>query len=256
MLDHGVRAAVELLNTIDGVTTRASCEGQSNAAGHTHSDLAYVAFAFPLPARLQSYLIAELDMIARVDDDAVYSRWPQQNREFLTQLGHAIRGYKRREMRRRRQTATYLLSQLRSRLGAKAASGQEVTAILCLRCAALVVSPHHCAGAVLPLLHWPSGLDGEWFDDFLKRPDNRLDAGLRAALGTDELESRARRGDFGSQFRRRWLQYRSERAHLQMTQGLRAGIQQARKTGIDVDVTFDGRHARFTWSRAAGRASR
>jgi hypothetical protein len=256
MLDRGVRAAVELLNTIDGVTTRASCEGHSSAGGHTHSDLAYVAFAYPLPARLQSYLIAELDMVARVDDDAVYCRWPRQNREFLMRLGDAVRRDKRGEVRRRRQTAACLLSQLRARLAARAVSGQEATASLCLRCAALVVSPHRCAGTALPLLRWPPGLDGAWFDDFVKRPENSLDAGLRSALGTDELELRARRGDFGEQFRRRWLRYRRERAHLQMTEGLRAGIQQARKTGIDVDVIFDRRHARFSWSRAAGRASR
>jgi hypothetical protein len=134
ILDRGVRAAVELLNSIDGVTTRASCEGQSQAQGHRHSDLAYIAFAFPLPTRLQNFLIAKLDMIARVEDDAVYCRWPRENPRFLTRLNDAVRLYKRRERRQRREATECSFSKLRSRLVDKASDGQETTASLCLRC--------------------------------------------------------------------------------------------------------------------------
>jgi hypothetical protein len=249
-LDRGVRAAVELLNGIDGVTTRASCEGGSEAAGHRHSDLAYVAFAFPLPARLQSHLVAELDMIARVEDDAVYCRWPDRNRDFLARLTDSVRRYKRRERRQRREAAECVLGKLRSRLAARIRRGQEVKASLCLRCRDLILAPHPCAGPVIAMLDWPADLSDQWFGKFLEEPGNALEASLRSRFNDAELEARARRGDFGEQFRRRWLRHRGDRTYLQMIQGLRAGIQRIRQSGADVDVCFDARGARFTWGVA------
>jgi hypothetical protein len=246
-LDPGVRRVVARLNAIDGVTTRASCEGASNSRGHNHSDLAYVAFEYPLPLRFEAYLVVALEMIGRVEEDAVYSRWPRSNGDFLDALARAAKDYRRRQRRRHSTIVRCNLSKLRSRLAVRLAAGRDVIAAACLSCRALVVSPHRCDGETRVLLRWPAGSEARWFAEFLAQPGNELDADVVAVLGSSELERRTRAGDFGAAFQRRWARYRTELTKVLLTRSLRAGVAQLRCSGVDLDVSFDEAYARLTW---------
>jgi hypothetical protein len=99
----------------------------------------------------------------------------------------------------------------------------------------------------MELLSWPADSQAAWFAAFVAQPGNELERDLIASLATDELERRARRGDFGATFRRRWLRYRNDEAKQQVTRSLRAGVEAHRRAGCDLDVLFDGQYARFTW---------
>jgi hypothetical protein len=246
-LDPGVRLAVAQLNGIDGVTTRASCEGHGTTDGGRHSDLAYVAFEYPLPPRFQAFLIEALEMFARVEDDAIYSRWPESNGDFLENLERAARRYRVRQRRQKHPAVRCRLTKLRSRLATRVMAGREATASICLECRGLVVGPHACGGRAMRLLSWPAGSQATWFGSFLAEPGNDLGHDVAAVLGNAELERRARRGDFGVHFRRRWLRYRNDTANREITRSLRAGVEALRRTGSDLDVRFDAEYAHFTW---------
>lgn len=247
LLDPGVRVAVARLNGIAGVTTRASCEGHGTTPGGRHGDLAYVAFEYPLPPGFQAFLVEALEMFARVEEDAVYSRWPEGNRRFLARLQQAAQRYRSRQRRQRYQAVRCQLAKLRSRLATRVIAGRNVTASICLKCRGLVISPHACEGKAMELLSWPAGSQAGWFAAFLAEPGNALGDDLVASLGHDELERRARQGDFGATFRRRWLRYRNETAKRQITSSLRAGVEALRRAGSDLDILFDAQYARFTW---------
>ena len=247
-LDPGVRRAVVRLNAIEGVTTRASCEGAGERREHRHSDLAYVAFAYPMPLRFEAFLIAELEMTGRVEEDAVYSRWPDANGDFLDALASAARRYRIRQRRRHDTSVRCNLSKLRSRLATRLAGGRDAIAAACLSCRALVIHPHRCDGETRVLLHWPAGSEVAWFSEFLAQPGNQLDEDLVAALGSAELERRTRAGDFGVAFQRRWSRYRAEAMKGRLTWSLRAGIAQLRRAGVDLDVSFEADTARLTWA--------
>lgn len=251
MLDPGVRTSVELLNSIDGVTTRASCEGEGSTRVHRHSTLAYVGFAYPLPPRFQEFLVSELGMIARVDDEAIYCRWPADNRHFLERLAAVTLGYKRRHCAALRESLTAPLSEIQSHLLARSADGSETVISACRTCPAFVVGPHGCRTA-LALVRWQA-TSAQIFRDFVDQPDNQLDPVLLATVGAEELEERTRRGDFGASFRGRWLRYHGKRTRSEMIAALRDGVRQQRRAGKDVDVLFDARYARVTWQRGRSR---
>jgi hypothetical protein len=248
MLDPGVREPVELLNSIDGVATRASCEGQGTAPLDPHSVLAYVTFKYPLPPRFQEFLVTELGMLGRVDDDAIYCRWPPENRHFLELLGTAAKRYKQRNRGGRRRPLVASLSELQSHLLAFSAGGNETVITACRMCSRLVIGPHSCRGGVR-ILRWAPASTDSIFRDFVELPDNRLDAGLVAAVATDELQRRTDRGDFGAAFRRRWARYQRTRLRQEIIAALRAGVRQLRRAGKDLDVHFDAHHARVTWGQ-------
>jgi hypothetical protein len=250
-LDPGVREPVELLNSIDGVTTRASCEGQGAAPLHRHSMLAYVSFAYPLPLQLQESLVAELGMIARVDDDAIYCRWPSANRQFLERLRSVVLEYTQRNRSAGRSSLVAPLSELQSRLLSRRAEGKEAVISACRCYPTLVLEPHGCR-TTLALLRWLPPSSAEIFRDFVAVADNRLDPGLVAALGVDELQKRARRGDFGPSFRRRWLHFHGRRTRHEIIVALRNGVQDLRRSGKDLDILFDNRCARVTWRTRSG----
>jgi len=246
MLDPGVREPVEVLNSIDGVTTRASCEGQGSAPLHPHSALAYVTFKYPLPPRFQEFLITELGMIGRVDDDAIYCRWPPENRQFLELLGIAAKRYKQRNRTALRSALVAPLSELQSHLLSFSAGGNEAVITACRTCSRLAVGPHSCRSSVA-ISRWAPASADAIFRDFVELPDNRLEEDLVAALGTAELQCRTNRGDFGPAFRRRWGHYHRLRRRQEIIAALRCGVQQLRRAGKDLDVLFDAHHARVTW---------
>src|SRR5262245_60514589 len=102
---------------------------------------------------------------------------------------------------------------------------------VCQPCRALVFEPHACVAGKLTLLSWPPKTLEQSFGDFVVRDENRLDQTLVAVLGVGELEERARRGDFGAAFRRRWLNYQRTRARREIIDALRNGVQKLRQTG-------------------------
>jgi hypothetical protein len=125
--------------------------------------------------------------------------------------------------------------------------GENAVLSVCQRCRALVFEPHTCVDGKLTLLSWPSGAFEQWFGDFVARDENQLDPTLVTVLGVAELEERARRGDFGTVFRERWLRYQRARARQQIIAALRDGVQKLRQSGSDVDIGFDARSARLSW---------
>ena len=246
-IDVGVRDAVEQLNRIPGVTTRASCEGAGHEpAPHRHGDLAYVLFRHPLPLRLHDCLLAHLDAVSRLEDDGIFSRWPDHNREFLDQLARVARAYQRDAP----DGATVLrwpLPKLRARLARAVARRQIARVSLCLDCVALVAAPHADTHRCLLLLSVPADQQERWFAEFVVQAGNALDATLIAQDGWQQTLARATRGDFGATFLRRWLRHRARMIADLTTRQLYRGAQEARRQRVDLDFFFDDTHAVFTW---------
>ena len=95
-LDQGVRKVVLLLNGIPGVRTTFSCEGSRDpGAADKHSCLAYVLARDPFPRELIGFLLRELAGVARVEEQCVYSLWPERNQIFCARLLSALRHYRR-----------------------------------------------------------------------------------------------------------------------------------------------------------------
>lgn len=247
-LDIGVRLAVARLNEIEGVITRASCEGHDEPRDRRHADVAYVAFEHVLPPSFQEFLISDLGMLGRIEADAVYSRWPEHNRRFLERLCEAAERYRALRRSQSHQRTRCRLARLRSRLAAAAVGGRRVHVGLCLECRALVVGSHRCAGKSIDLLAWPASRQDDWFRAFLTEGRNRLSADVTARLSADELERRARRGDFGSSFGRRWLRYRNHAAEQDIVRSLRATIEELRAGGMDIDIAFTADDVCLSWS--------
>lgn len=251
-LDAGVRNAVDLLNAIDGVATRASCEGRGAATRHPHSTLAYVTFEYPLPLRLQAFLVAQLGALGRVDDDRIYCRWPGENKRFLTLLSDASERYASFNADPPIGSVAVRLTELRSRLQARGVVGKEIVVSVCASCAVLAVGAHDCGTLQRDLLHWPTGQSEVWFADFLAQVDNRLEPTLLGQLGAVELEERTRRGAFGAAYRRRWLRYHNARAQQQIVSALGDGVRALRAAGGDFDLVFAAGSARIIWRDEGG----
>ncbi len=243
-IDAGVRDAVALLSRIPGVTTRASCEGAgSGSLRRRHADLAYVALRYPMPPRLQDFLVEQLDAIARVECDGIYSRWPAKNPAFLRRLEGAARAY----VSRPAHTLRWPLSKLRARLARSVSRGEDLHIGLCRVCADLVDARHDVSHELVLLLHVPADQHVRWFADFAHQPHNTLDTDLVARDGWEELAMRTLRGDFGVAFRRRWLRHRARMIAALATEHLRSGTQTARRQGTDIDFFYDGTHAVCAW---------
>ena len=247
-VDVGVRDVVALLNHVPGVSTRASCEGAGRARGrHRHADLAYVLLRYPMPLGLQDFLIAELGSLVRVEDQGIYSRWPNRNHLFLDRLAVALRAYRRQHPLRHYHCLRWPLPRLRARLARELSGGKEVCVGLCLLCRDIVGAPHPLAHRFEPLLELAGDEQARWLAEFVSQPPNFLQSDLIAADGWARVATRTLRGDFGGAFHRRWLRYRARMiAHL-ATQQLRAGVERARRRGEDLDFFYDATHAIFAW---------
>ncbi len=247
-IDVGVRAAVLCLNRIPGVRTRASCEGAGAAAvRHRHSDLAYVLFSNPMPLRLQEFLVEQLQTVARVEGNGIYSRWRAQNRIFLERLEVAARAYLSQRPSDRFRCVRRPLPKLRARLARHVARGQECWMGLCLSCEDLVSEPHLESHRMLRLFMLPADLPARWFAQFASEPQNALQADLIASDGWPQLVARTQRNEFGTAYRRRWLRYRARMVADLTTLHLRTAVEQARRQGADLDFFYDNTHAVFGW---------
>jgi len=247
-IDAGIRDVVVLLNHIPGVLTRASCEGTALTRGrHRHADLAYVLFRYPLPLRLQEFLIDALGELARVDDDGLYSRWPTHNAAFLARLAQVVRNYGSQPDGGRCYSAQWRLAKLRSQLARVVCDHEPARLGLCLQCANLFLLPHIAGHASITLLDLAADQEGRWLESFIKQPQNVLDADLVALSGWEQLAARSQRGDFGDAFHRRWLRYRARMIAALATTDLRTGVQSARRAGKDLDCYYDAARVVLQW---------
>jgi hypothetical protein len=248
-IDIGVREAVDLLNHVPGVRTRASCEGAgTERRRHTHATLAYVAFCHPLPLRLQDFLVAHLGVLARVEDDGVYCRWPMRNGTFLGALASVTRDYLRDAAHERCRSLRWPLARLRAQLARRVVRGHASAIGLCLTCAELVGEPSSHTHQPIPLLRLLPDLHDRWFAEFVAEPRNALEATLIETEGWVRLLARTQRGDFGAAFQRRWLRYRAQCLTDLTTREIRHGVEAARRQGLPIDFFHDGTHAVFIWT--------
>ncbi len=252
-IDVGIREAVELLNHIPGVSTRASCEGAGPQQGrHAHATLAYVAFRHPLPLRLQDFLVTHLGVLARIEDDGIYCRWPMRNRAFLGSLESATRHYLSNAAREQCNSLRWPLARLRAQLARQVVRGHAGAIGLCLGCAELISEPCTDPHQAIPLLHLRPDLHDRWFAAFVAQPGNALESTLIETEGWVRLLARTQRGDFGTTFQRRWLRYRAQRLSDLTTREIRHGVETARRQGLPIDFFHDGTHAVFVWTGTGG----
>jgi hypothetical protein len=248
-IDPRVRLLVEALNQIPGVTTRASCEGAGQSLEtHRHADLAYVAFRQPLPLRFQEFLLTSIGSAARVEDDGVYSRWPERNSAFIASALAATRSYLAQPRPSCRACVCWPLPKLRACLARQLSSGQNFCVQLCLECRDLVFEPHVAAHRPLPLLHCNPEQAALWFTAFTQQPRNALDPMLIAADGWANLVLRTQRGEFSPTFQRRWLRYRARMLGDLATRQMRAGAEGARRKRPDLDFFYTDTQIVFEWT--------
>ncbi len=248
-IDRDVHDVVVLLNHIDGVTTRASCQGAGEHAGlHRHAAAAYVLFRHALPLRLQEFLVAHLGAVARIEDTGIYSRWPARNTAFLDQLLTTARTYLDRQRPGYSHHKSWPLSRLRARLARPIARAQEVHVVLCRDCEDFSFEPHPPSHDRLPVLSLPPNQEAVWFAEFVRQPRNALDPSLIAADGWPQLLARTKRGEFGTAFQRRWLRHRAVMIADLTTHQLRAGVATLRRQGADFDFFYDDTHAVVRWN--------
>lgn len=246
-LDPGVREVIALLNVIPGVATRGSCEGAEHrrVRRRHHGDLAYVSFRHPPPLDLQQFLLAHLDPGARIERDAIYSRWPTANRSFLDDLTTTVRLYLSHTASHPRRYVRRPLAKLRARVAHELSRPHAVQIDLCTTCADIGIAPHPPTHQVIRGLRLTAHQELIWFSAFATQPENALDPALIAADGWPRLLERARRGDFGASFYRRWLRHRARLTADLATLQLRVAAEQARRHGTDVDFYYDQTHAYF-----------
>ena len=245
-IDPGMRRAVLALNRIPGIRTRASCEGCTAEPGpHQHAALAYVALRHPMPLRLQSFLLDRLDRIARVEDDAVYSRWPAYNHDFVAALTAAAGSYLAQGWHRHGMAARRPLTRVRARVARALAVRHDTRIGFCGSCRDLIVEPHPAAHRALLVLPIVADQEIAWFAEFTAQPGNGLDAALIAVDGWTQVMTRALRGDFGQVFRRRWLRHRAARIHDLATRAMRQGVELAHRSVVDIDFFYDETQAVF-----------
>lgn len=247
-IDVGVRDVVALLNAIPGVATRASCEGAGRARSTPrHADLAYVLWRYPIPLVLQDFLLARIDAVARIEPDGLYSRWPADNREFLSRLAAAARAYPGTHHNMGHHLRVPL-AKLRARLARRLTQREPTQIILCRTCNDVVLEPHVATHQTVLLLQVPEDQAAQWFAEFVARSDNRLDPQLIDHEGLEHVVARTHRGDFGAAFYRRWLRYRSSRLADLTTHQLRLSVEALRRDDGRIDFYFDGAHAHVTWA--------
>ncbi len=252
-IDAGVGDVVAVLNHIPGVATRASCEGAgTQPVRHPHAALAYVALRHPMPLQLRDFLADRMGSLARIEDDGIYCRWPENNRAFLASLESAARAYLTRSLHERPNTMRWPLTRLRARVAHEVARGHAVQIALCIPCTDLVTQPHQESHQPVSLLHLAPDLHDRWFAEFVAQPGNTLDPALIATDGWVRLLARTQRGDFGAAFHRRWLRYRARRIADLATQQIRMGVDDARRQGVPLDFFHDATHAVFTWQSSGG----
>jgi hypothetical protein len=250
-IDLRVRELVEALNQVPGVTTRTSCEGRSpGLASHRHADLAYVAFRQPLPLRFQEFLLASVGPVARVEDDGVYSRWPDHNSTFIASAVAATRNYLAQPKPPGHALVCWSLSKLRARLALHLSSGRSFCVQLCLECRDLVFDQHVATHQCLQLLSSGPEQAALWFSAFTQQPHNKLDAALIAAEGWMRLVARTQRGEFGPAFRRRWLRYRARMLADLATRQMRTGAEATRRQRPDLDFFYTDTRIVFEWTCA------
>lgn len=247
-IDAGIADAVVALNRIPGVTTRASCEGMSRDGGaHRHAALAYVALRFPMPLRLQDFLYRRLAGAARIEDDGVYSRWPSTNRSFAEQLCAAADAYRQQAAAATDGVVRWQLPRLRARLARQTARGTAAQVALCLDCRDIVTAPHVPAHRSVSVARLPAQQRTLWFAEFARTAGNALDPALVAAEGWAKVLARTQADEFGAAFKRRWLRYRARCVAQLSTRELRSGVAQARRAGLDVDLSYDATQVVFSW---------
>jgi hypothetical protein len=248
-IDPRVRVLVEALNQIPGVVTRASCEGAGQGpATHRHADLAYVAFRQPLPLRFQEFLLTSIGSVARVEDEGIYSRWPERNRAFIARALAATRSYLAQPPPAHRTCVCWPLPKLRAHLARQLSSGQHLCVQLCLQCRDLVFDPHVAAHQPLPLLRGDPEQAALWFTAFTQQPRNALDPMLIAAAGWTNLILRTQRGEFSPTFQRRWLRYRARMLGDLATRQIRAGAEATRRKRPDLDFFYTDTQVVFEWT--------
>ena len=203
-----------------------------------------------MPLRLQEYLCEHLDQAARVEDDAIYSRWPRQNAEFVARLATALHGYLSDHAIRPEHSVRWPLSRVRACLARGIAQSRDFAVAVCTACADLVFVPHQPSAHRAPtVLQIPQAQEARWFLDFLAQRGNAIDPALLTIDGSPRLIERAIQGDFGQAFRRRWLRYRAFKLAQLGTRQLRDGIAALRHDGAELDFYYTDTHAVVIWPR-------
>ena len=244
-IDAGVRTVVARFNAIPGVTTRASCEGTAETPDrHRHADLAYVALHYPMSFDLQEHLVQHMGDLARIEDDAIYSRWPDRNAAFIARLATVINAYPNPLVDRAH--LEWPLARIRAQIARLLSRQGPAELYLCTRCRTIIPDAH-AGHQAIAILHTRAEQLVDYFMAFAAQPANHLDAQLIAADGWPALMQRSRRGDFGAAFHRRWLRFRAQQTAILATAGMRRAVADARRQGMDIDFTHNATHACFAW---------
>ena len=198
-----------------------------------------------MPLRLQDYLLTHPEPLARIEDDGLYSRWPEHNATFIAQITAALQVYVA-QPQAARQTRRWSLASLRARMAASLSGQESATITFCMRCADLVVQPHDAGHRSVDLYSVEAGQPIHWFTEFVRQAGNELDPALVSAEGWDRTVERTQAGDFGWALRRRWLAYRGDRFRNFVTLGLRTAVRNAGFTPA-ADFFYDATHAVLVW---------
>src|SRR5262249_24282585 len=157
---------------------------------------------------------------------------------FLKRLLLATRAYAQQPMRRARLTVRWPLSRLRTRLAGGVARRTEASVEVCLECHDLIMDMHPTDHQRIPLFRLSADQEIAWLREFAGQPRNPLDTALIAADGWPALAARARRGDFGTAFQRRWLRYRRQMIAGLATLTRHHAMRDARGQRADVDFYY------------------
>jgi hypothetical protein len=257
-IDAGVREVVGLFNRIPGVVTRASCEGCGHGGEvQRHAAFAYIALLYPMPLQLQQFLLADQDPLTRIENDGVYSRWPEHNAAFIARLTRTLRSYGDHPPGPTGALVRWPLASVRSKIAATIARGEYATLSLCLTCADLVIGTHAPQHRCATLYRVPADLQVRWFSEFASRAENHLDSTLVSAEGWTRLARRTQDGTFGLRLRKRWLEFRGHCVERLATDQLREAVRTADFT-VPMDFFYDATHVVLAWDvepRGGGRAS-
>ncbi|MGH7803295.1 MAG: hypothetical protein ACREQJ_03030 [Candidatus Binatia bacterium] len=248
-VDRGLRAAVDLLNRLPGVATRASCQGKTPAETGSHADLAYVLFDEPIPLTLEDRFLADLGEIAGIEPLGVQCRWPERNAEFCSRLTAST-------AERERHAATELWE--RSAIGAADAERAIGERILgerggdlgwCLDCHRFDEVAVHRSHRCHLLFRAGDERTLAAFAAYLARdpPDPRLveREGARAVL------QRLRHGDFGASYREGWRRWAEQTAAGLLRGEIRLAVRALRSAEWTTDVCFAGARLELCGRRVA-----
>ena len=237
-VDPRLRSAVDLLNRLPGVTTRASCQGKTPRAPGTHADLAYVLFAEPIPLTLEDRFLADLGEIGRVEPDGVHCRWPERNEALCALLEASVRRRGHDLALERWERSTVAVRDIEQKLAERILGERAGDVGWCLDCRKIEDPSRHerhrccalfCSGDERTLAFFAAYLvEAPPGPHLLERE------GARAIL------ERLRRGDFGDAYRERWRRFAADAAASTLRGGIREAVRSFRTASLATDAAFEG----------------